>query len=71
VVRREDGNAARPAVKERGLDRPLQVGEGGHVHDGVVNEDRIELPFEPDIAHVTLNVLALEIEAAAQREHRF
>jgi len=59
------------AVDECGRDGPAKFVLGGHVHDGVVNENRIEKPPEPQVSHVAGKMLALGIERAAEVEHSF
>jgi hypothetical protein len=63
VVRDEQGHAARAAVCENGLYHLAQVSLGGHIGDGVVHEDRVERPPEPQRPHVALMMRALGVEA--------
>jgi len=69
MVRDEQGDAARAAVREGGLDHLAQVRLGGHVGDGVVHEDRVERAPEPQRAHVALMVRALGVETPRHLEH--
>ena len=51
------------------LDGGAQVVERRHVVDGVVDEDAVERPVEPNRPHVALDVPALRIELPAHRQH--
>ena len=68
-VRCEEHGAARTAVDPGGLHRAPQVGLHRHVADGVVDEDRVELPVQTQRAHVAEPMLALRVEGAADVEH--
>jgi hypothetical protein len=47
----------------------LEVLDRCHVSDRVVDEYRIELALQPEISHISLEVLALGIEFAAECQH--
>ncbi len=70
VVGDEQSHTTWTAMHERGLDRSLQVGLGGHVVDRVVHEHRIEGAAEAHFAHVTLEVFALRVDRSGRGEHR-
>jgi hypothetical protein len=40
-----------------------------HVHDRIVHEDEVELPFQPKPAHIAHDMRAFGIDLAAQRQH--
>ena len=69
VIGCEQRGAAGPAVYEGRLDRLPQVLLRGHVADGVVHEDEIELSIQPDSSHVALHVLAFRIQRLAYFQH--
>ena len=69
VVGHEEREAPRFAVRESGLDGSSQVAERRHVLDGVVNENRVEGPIEPQRAHVAEQMLAVRVQRPAHRQH--
>jgi hypothetical protein len=69
VIGDEDRDATGPAVAAGRLEDGREIGLARHVLDGVVNEDRVELPVEAHSAHVVLDVLTLGIEAARNVQH--
>src|SRR5690349_12784002 len=69
MIGSEEHSAAGPTVDEGRLDRSAQVGLRGHVTDGIVNEDAVELAPEPEGPHVPLDVLGLRVELPAPGEH--
>jgi hypothetical protein len=60
-VRRDQRHAAGREVDGHGFQRRPQVVFGGHVHYGVVEEDRIEGAPEANVAHVAGEMLALGV----------
>jgi hypothetical protein len=70
VVRREDGNAAGTGVNVRRLHRLPQLVLTGEIHDGVMDEDRVEGAAQPERTHVAQDMPALRVEDAADVEHR-
>nr|WP_240477264.1 hypothetical protein [Jiangella muralis] len=69
VVRHEHRGAARPAVRERRLDRRGEILLGQQVADRVVHEHRVERAAQPQVAHVALDVRALRVQRARHRQH--
>lgn len=69
AIGREHRRVSGPAVHECGLDRGADIALGGHVHDGVVHEHRVERAAEPYRAHLALPMLAVGIERGADGEH--
>jgi len=65
----EERGASRLAVHERRLDCLSQIRFARHVGHRVVNKDGVELPSQPDRAHVPLHLLAFRIQRAADRKH--
>jgi hypothetical protein len=53
VIRHEEGQPARGAVEKGCIQRQPKVMVGGHVVDGIVNEDHIESTPEPQRAHIS------------------
>jgi hypothetical protein len=70
VVGDEQRHASPATVDGGGLDRGPEVLLRGHVVDGVMGEHRVELPSQPQRAHVALDVLAVGIQLPADLEHR-
>jgi hypothetical protein len=69
VIGHEHRDAAGTAMRERRLDHLAEVAFAGHVVDGVMDEDRVEHPAQPDHPHVTLKVRALGVEFARHGQH--
>ena len=69
VIRREQRDAAGPAMHKGGLDRPRDIGFAGQVRNRVVHEHRVELLIQPHGPHVADVMLAPRIELPAVREH--
>ena len=65
----EQDRTARGAVHPCGGDGRRQVVLRGEIADGVVDEDGVELPVEPDGAHVADEVLTLGVEGLRERQH--
>jgi hypothetical protein len=69
VIRRKEGDAARPAMHKSRLDGPRHIRLAGQVGNRIVDEHRVELSIQPNRAHVADMMLALRVEFAAVREH--
>jgi len=69
VVRDEQRDAAGPGVRVGGAEAVAELVLGRHVRNGVVDEDRVERPPQPQRAHVAEDVLAVGVERPAQGEH--
>ena len=69
VVRSEHCDPARPTVCVRGADDVREVGLAGHIVHRVVEQYGVELPAEPDRAHVPLQVFAPRVELPRYGEH--
>jgi hypothetical protein len=69
VIGDEQSDTPRAAMDRGGLQRPPQICSRRHVLDGIVHEDRIELPSETQRAHVAFDVFALRVQRTAHGEH--
>ena len=69
LVGNKEGNAAGPQVNKGCLDGHTQIVQCKHVVDGIVDEDRIELAFEPQRAHISADVRAIGIELTTDAQH--
>lgn len=69
VIRHKQCYATGPTMRRGGGDRLGEIPFGGHIVDRVVQEHRIEHAPEAQIAHITLDVLALGVQISTQLKH--